>query len=116
MTENEPAFKLFWNRRKQWVAVYLWDVHPDTFESWDAGRWAYYLANSYRCKTTGLFGDLHFVASRVRADVVAHELIHLLCDYLRNKDTAINVYNEERIAGLFDSWTRQFWKAYKKIK
>jgi hypothetical protein len=107
-------FRLYFNRRRQWVDVFLWDVHPNTFERWQAGRWAYYQAHAERGKC-GKFGELHFVRSRVRHDTLAHELIHLLGDYLRDRDATINVYNEERIAMLFDGWTRQFWREYGKL-
>jgi hypothetical protein len=109
------SFRLFWNRRKQWVDVYLHDVHPNTFAGWDAGRWAYYQPNDERGRC-GKFGELHFVRIRVRADVVAHELIHLLADWLRSKGREINVYNEERIAMLFDGWTRSFWREWNKVR
>jgi hypothetical protein len=108
-------FRLYWNHKQQWVEVYLWDVTPGTFERRGGGKWAYYLAAETRSRT-GLFGSLHFVRNRVRADVVAHELVHLLADYLRDRDTAINVYNEERIAMLFDGWVRAFWREYGKVE
>lgn len=113
--ECEASFKLFFNRRKQWVCVYLEDVHPETFKRNGGGRWGYYLQNGERGRA-GLFGEIHLVRSRVRSDGVSHELIHLLADYLRARGTAITVYNEERIAELFDNWTRQFWREYGKIK
>jgi hypothetical protein len=99
---------------KRWVDVFLWDVHPNTFAGWGGGKWAYYQAHAERGKC-GKFGELHFVRSRVRADTLAHELVHLLGDYLRDRDATINVYNEERIATLFDSWVRSFWREYGKI-
>jgi len=97
------------------VDGYFYDVHPNTFAAWDAGRWAYYLGEEGRLKSKGLFGSLHILTSRgARPDTVAHELIHLLGDYLRHREATINVYNEERIAEMFDGWTRKVWREWQK--
>lgn len=107
-------FRLTFNRRKQWVDVTLWDVHPSTFASWQAGRWAYYQAAADRSKC-GKFGEIHFVASRVRADVVAHELIHLLCDIMRTRGMNWTERSEERIAAIYDGLVSSFWREYGKV-
>lgn len=114
----KPAFRICLNpkygkKRRLWVDVYLRDVLPSTFYSWGGGWWAYYSYNKDRGRY-GKFGELHFVKSRVREDVVAHELIHLLGDYLRSRGTGINVYNEESIAIMFDHWVRTFWREFRK--
>ncbi len=111
----EPDFRLYFNRRKQWVDVYLWDVHPDTFERWGGGRWGYYLAGSERTRR-GRFGEIHLVRSRVRADGVAHELVHVLADRMRVRNITWSTYTEERIAVWMDELTRSFWREYRKLE
>lgn len=108
------SFRLYFNKRRQFVLVQLHDVNPETFKSKNSTRWGYYQANKNRTKA-GLFGEIHLVKSRVREDLVAHELIHLLGDVLRSKDRRFSEYNEEYIAELFDNWTRQFFREYKKL-
>ena len=108
------AFRVTFNRRQQWVSVHLWDVHPNTFASWDAGRWAYYQAEQERGRC-GKFGEIHFVKSRVRPDVVSHELIHLLCDIMRSRGMSWTDRSEERIATMYDELVRSFWKSYGKV-
>lgn len=112
---RDCSFVFYFNRRRQWVDVYLWDVHPNTFERWDAGRWGYYHAIREHGRV-GKFGELHFVASRVRHDSVAHELFHLFCDILFTRKQAVTERNEEQLAIVFDELTRNFWREYEKIK
>lgn len=102
---------MFFNRRRQWIDVYLDDVHPNTFERQGGGRWGYYLASADRNPRHGHYGDTHLVCSRVRADVVAHELEHTVIDRL----APITTRNEERAARLMDELTRNFWREYEKL-
>jgi hypothetical protein len=107
-------FRLYFNRRKQFVDVYLHPVTPGTFERRGGGRWAYYSPCSERSRV-GLFGEIHIVESRVRPDVVSHELIHLLCDIMRSRGMAWTDRSEERIASVYDELVRSFWREYGKI-
>jgi hypothetical protein len=107
-------FRVYFRRHKQWFDVSIWDVHPNTFASWDAGRWEYWLGNPDRNCRVGLFGEAHFVASRVRADVVDHTLTHLWVDWMRAKDIYITPKNEEKLVLLHDELTRNFWREFRK--
>ena len=78
----EEAFRVYFNRRRQYVSVFLHEVSPQTFHRRGGGRWGYYVPAEVRGRI-GKFGELHFVLDRVRPDVVAHELLHLLADRMR---------------------------------
>lgn len=113
-------FRMYFNRRRQWVDVYLHDVHPSTFQRRDGGRWAY-LTYDHPYRRKGKFGELHFVASRwrrLRLDTVAHELQHLTIRLFISRngilDNAMSADTEERICTLNDELTRAFWREYVK--
>lgn len=107
-------FRLYFNRRRQYVEVYLHPVTPGTFERRGGGRWGWYAGKESRGRE-GAFGEIHLVASRVRPDVVSHELIHLLCDIMRSRGMSWTDRSEERIAAIYDELVRSFWKSYEKI-
>ena len=107
-------FRFYFNNRRQWVDVKLHRVHPNTFERWGGGRWEYYQPILGRGQF-GIFGEMHFVADRVRPDVVAHILIHLYGDIMRSRGKVWTVKNEETIALQFDELTRNFWREYNKL-
>ena len=97
------------NRGRQWVEVYLEDVHPSTFHRRGGGRWGYFIPQ-WTHPRRGLFGEIHIVRSRLRHDVVAHELLHLWIEWLRARNVTINDRNEESLALLYDELTRRFWR------
>jgi hypothetical protein len=107
-------FLIYFNKKKQWLKVTLWDVHPNTFDRWKAGRWGYFIAK-WDNPRIGFFGELHLVKSRVREDLVAHELFHALVEWMWANREPISNHNEERYATMFDEMTRGFYKEYKKI-
>jgi hypothetical protein len=88
--------------------VYLDDVAPGTLDRRAGTRWGYWQPADVRDERRGLFGEMHLVASRVRADLVAHELFHVVIDRLGSVTTR----NEERAARLMDELTRNWWKEY----
>lgn len=106
--------RVYFNRRRQWLEVTVHDVSPKTFERHNGTYWAYYQPETERFARKGLFGQLHFVRSRLTPDTVAHELFHVLADWLRAKDMHITPQNEERLAFLFDELTRNTLKALEK--
>lgn len=108
-------FRVYFNRRKQWYDVVLHDVNPTTFQNRGGGRWGYYENNPDRDNRKGLFGTVHLVKSRVREDLVAHELFHLLCDWMRSRSMQLLPSNEERFAELMDSLVRGFYREYNKF-
>lgn len=106
-------FRVYFNRHRQWVDVEIHSVHPNTFQNWGGGRWEYYQPNTER-NHKGKFGEMHFVAERVRHDVVAHCLIHLYGDIMRSRGKIWTAKNEETVALQFDELTRHFWREYNK--
>ena len=109
----QPDFQVYFHRKQQWLDVYIEDVTPETFARHDGGRWAYFSYTRPHTRT-GLFGDLHFVKSRLRQDVVAHELLHVLLQLIESRNGALNERTEEHWCLQYDSLTRAFWKAYKR--
>jgi len=108
-------FRIVFNRGKQFLDVYLYDVHPNTFANWGAGRWGYFIAK-WENPRIGFFGEIHLVKSRIREDLIVHELFHVLVEWAFAKGGSITRRNEERMAELLDELTRKFYREYKKIK
>ena len=115
MYNDDIEFTFYFNRRRQWIDVTLHDVSPQTFVRRNGTRWGYYQSETLRNDRRGKFGEIHLVASRVTPDLAAHELFHLLADWLRCKGMTITPQNEERLAWLFDEMTRNFWREYGKV-
>lgn len=110
-----PSFRFYFNKRKQWIDVFLWDVHPTTFSNWKMGRWGCFNENWENPKQ-GFFGELHFVESRMREDLVNHELLHAWIEWIWANRTAVTNRNEETLVALFDEMTRNFYREYRKLK
>lgn len=113
MDEN---FRVFFNKNRQFFGVYLWDVHPTTFKSWGGGRWGYFDLDTIEHPRRGRFGDIHLVKSRVRPDLVSHELDHLRLRWCFEKWIIITPNNEEWFATFGDELTRKFWREYNRRK
>lgn len=113
MDEPTPAFRFWFNRRKQWCDVYLDDVTPETFDRRKGGRWGWFRA-SWENPRLGLFGEIHFVASRIREDVIVHELDHLRAEWMFAKGRKYSRYTEERWALFLDALMRSFLREYRK--
>ena len=109
-------FRVYFNNRRQWLEVVLHDVSPSTFKRWSGTPWGYYQAAAERKDRSGKFGEIHLVRERVRHDLAAHELFHVLADWLGCKNMQITSQNEERLAGLFDEMIRNFWRAFERSK
>ena len=116
------SFRVFFNKRKQWFDVFLYDVSTETFKRRDGGRWAFFdrsdneqpLTGNFRI---GKFGEFHAIDShtrQLRLDTVAHELEHLLFEWMRVKNIQITSKNEETLCQRNDELTRNFWKEYHK--
>lgn len=106
-------FRVYFNRKKQYLVVHLDDVSPTTFHRQGGGRWGYFVetwTNPHR----GEFGTIHLVASRVRSDVVAHELLHGWLAWLKARDVAVTSRNEERLVLIFDEMIRHFYMEWEK--
>lgn len=107
-------FIFYFYRKKQWCRVYLWDVHPNTFANWNSGRWGYF-EQFWEHPKRGLFGELHFVKSRLRIDTIVHELDHLRTEWMWANGITITRKNEERMATLLDELVRNFLRELKKV-
>lgn len=104
---------MLFNRKIQWVDVYLHDVHPDTFQKRKGGRWGYYINWTERSKQ-GKFGELHFVKSRLRFDTIVHEIEHMRIDWIWSRGDTITRKNEERYTTLLDELVRKFIRELRK--
>lgn len=113
MLASFPDFRVCFRRNKQFFEVYLEDVHPNTFHRRGGGRWGWFLA-THDNPRRGLFGEIHLVKSRVRMDVVSHELDHLRCDFLFSNRISLSTRNEEWFCKFGDELTRNFWRSYER--
>ena len=111
---EEPTFKVYFNRHKQWVSVYLWDVTPQTFSNWKAGRWGYFLAKWENPKL-GFLGEVHLVKWRIREDLVIHELLHVAVEWMWANGFTITRSNEERMITFIDGLVGKFYKEFRKL-
>lgn len=111
---DTPEFTIFFNKKKQWIDVYIHDVHPATFSNWGAGRWAFF-QSKWENPKAGLFGEVHFVKSRIREDTVVHEFDHARTEYMYANGFTITRQNEERMAILLDKFVGEFYRKYNKI-
>jgi hypothetical protein len=107
--------KFNWGRTKeaQWVDVTIWDVHPNTFQQWGGGRWAYF-EPGFEHPRKGKFGELHVVESGIREDTVAHEMIHVALAWYFAGWVVITPNNEERFCERVDELVRKFYREYRK--
>jgi hypothetical protein len=107
-------FKVFFNKKRQFLEVELWDVHPTTFYRWKAGRWGYFEATWDNPKS-GKFGELHFVLGNLRFDTVSHEVFHVIVEYLHANRDNITTKNEEKYADLTDELNRKIVREVRKL-
>lgn len=108
----EP-FRIYFNRRKQWLEIYVEDVSPETFKLKGGGRWGYFLPKWEKSRK-GFFGEVHLVRSRIRPDLVVHEMFHVVCEWLRARYVNLTARNEEDMAELLDELVRKFYKEHHK--
>jgi hypothetical protein len=108
------SFRIKFNRNKQWIDVNVWDVHPNTFQNWGGGRWAYF-EQGYDSPREGKFGELHVVESGIREDTVAHEMVHVVWERFVAVDLKFIRRNEERFATYVDELVRKFYREYRKL-
>lgn len=112
--EDTPTFKIYFNKKKQWINIYLWDVHPNTFSNWKGGRWGYFIAE-WKDNRYGHFGSVHFVKSRIRPSLVTHELDHVRTEWMLSAGFTIIRQNEERMTEFLDKLVDGFYREYNKI-
>lgn len=112
--EDIPTFKIYFNKKKQYINVYLHDISHETFNRKGGGRWAFFQA-IWENPRSGLFGELHFVKSRVREDVIVHEMLHALTEWMYSGGFTITRQNEERMCEFMDELVRKFYREYNKL-
>lgn len=113
------SFRVYFNRRLQWLNFFLESVTPQTFHRQGGGRWGYYL-RTFQQPRRGEFGEIHHVESRAeREDSIVHELAHAWIDILRMRqgsDTvSITLDNEEKYISILDGLVRNFYREYRKL-
>jgi hypothetical protein len=106
-------FRFYFNKRRQWVNVFLHKVTPRTFEKHGGGRWGYFLA-TWEEPDRGEFGELHFVKRRLRFDLVYHEIRHLCIEHFRANKKRITVQNEEESVSFEDKIAHAFRRGLKR--
>ncbi len=111
----EPTFRIYFNRRKQWLEVYIHDVTPETFQRRGGGRWGYF-DRAWDNRRKGKFGELHLVKRQIREDLIPHELLHVVFEWYFCKNIKITRRNEERICEFQDELVRKFYKEYRKVE
>ena len=62
----------------------------------------------------GRFGELHFVRSGIRFDTIAHELLHVIAEWLYANRTALISRNEEKMAKMQDELARKLEREFRK--
>ncbi len=110
---NFSTFRVYFRRRKQFFNVYLYNTTAKTFQRYGGGRWGYFVPRWEHSKR-GWFGDIHIIESRVRVDVVQHELDHLRLEWIFANEINLSTYNEEWFCKFGDELIRNFYKAYEK--
>lgn len=109
------SFRVYFFKKKQWVDVYLHDVHPNTFYRKGGGRWGYFIPNR-KSSRSGLFGEIHLVKERIRPDLILHELDHLRLEWLFANRVGLGTRNEEWFCKFGDEIMRNFYREYYKYK
>lgn len=117
---NNPDFTFYfkYNKRRkevQWINVFMWDVHPTTFERWGGGRWCYFEPKWVNTRE-GLFGEWHMVKSRIRFDGIIHEFVHLATELMWINGETITRRNEERMCELSDRIAGSFRRGLRKAE
>jgi hypothetical protein len=104
----DKSFRVYFNKRRQYFDVFIADNSRKFMLREKC--YAYYQPQTERQARKGKFGEVHF--SRTGAGLVAHELLHLLIDWLRARKVTITNDNEERIVLLYGEMVRNFWRKY----
>ncbi len=116
MQSRSCDFTFYFGKKKcQWVDVWLWDVHPNTFARWKAGRWGYF-EPTYENPRKGLFGQLHFVKGTIRFDTVHHEINHMWIEWFWAGGETVTRKNEERLNEILDKMSWSFRRALHKAE
>lgn len=116
--EPGASFTFTFNKGKQYCEVHLFDVDPRTFSRWAGTTWGFYWGYNPAKKRklySGLFGEIYLVWSRVRRDLVEHEVDHLRWDWIFSRGIIPSPKNEERLVELLTEMNTNLWREYKKL-
>src|SRR5574342_682822 len=102
-------FRFYFNRKRQFCEVFLWEVHPTTFARWGGGRWGYYQPQDDN-NIYGKIGEIHLISKRIRVDLVSHELTHVVFDWFGKRNIIITSRTEETFASILDEMIRSFYR------
>ncbi len=108
-------FTIYFNGKKQFITVHLWEVNPGTFANWGGGRWGYF-EEKWENPKIGFFGEVHLVKSRIRPDLVVHEMFHVLVEWMWANGITITRKNEEKMDEFLDQLVGKFYREYDKTK
>lgn len=111
----KPDFKVYFNKRKRWIDVYVEDVSQKTFNANGGGRWGYFLS-TWNKRTDGSFGEIHFVKSALRLDTVVHEVFHAVIECAWMNGEVVTRKNEEAYACLQHELFGKIEKGLKRMK
>jgi len=111
----KPDFRVYFDKKRRWIDVYVEDVSQKTFQARGGGRWGYFLAN-WEKKRDVDFGEIHFVKSALRLDTVVHEVFHAVIEYAWLNGEAITRKNEETYACLQHELFGKIEKKLKRMK
>lgn len=107
----KPAFRVPFNNGKQHIRIYI--ANSPAYFRRTRKCHAYYLPAEARRKRKGLFGHVHF--SEVTHELVAHELLHVLVDWMREMGVRFSERNEERLVLVHGAMIKSFWRQYERF-
>jgi hypothetical protein len=106
-----------WINKLRYVDVYIWKtvvgLHKNTHFR-NKNYIGAYVGHPNR-KRSGLFGEIHLVKEEIGAGYVAHEIMHLVFDWMVEHNMCEFHYGKslnERTAYLTSDITTQFWDSF----
>jgi len=69
---------------------------------------------TWKTPSNGAFGELHFVKSGIRFDTIAHELLHVIAEWLYANRSALISRNEEKMCRMQDELARKLERGFRK--
>jgi|GEM_PF-2303484 len=103
--------------KRHYVDVFIWESQKGLFMNTGFTEKLYagaYIAFPGRGKT-GLFGEIHLLLNMIGAGYVAHELMHLIYDWMSDRDMkefTSGLCLNERTAYLMSDVTTDFWDKF----
>lgn len=119
--EPDYSFIYPFNSGKQRVKVCIYDVTEKRFERWgrtkrEPGSYhGYYEPRDGRSRYRGIFGILHLRLGSLDDNLVAHEIYHLMADWMKSRNMQLSDKTEETLAWLNGELNGNFWKKYRNL-